>query len=363
MHIRSTTSSQNSPEARELTTTMPRRGGLHCLAFLMLLNFIYDRFELKAVYREFHNPNELQPDTVPSCTEKESHLIDRSWCPEAKCLLTPFCEPCRRRFLIVITNGRSASTTLTWMLDSLPGVRMGGENNNAIHNIMTMIEQTTSYPFRLKPPSYLKYGAWYHNPIPDGSLACVTQKMIETIVPPSFINGTQLDPNESDEIIGFKTIRLMTNINSTEVKNIAQFLNMSFPCARFIINYQSDNAKQAKSQTMVFESQNQEDIDEAVQRIAMEVKHLKNLAELLGQKAMILDSTKWTKDVGELNKAVEWLGFDRSCAFPKLMKLNTELSKPKDGKNATSAQMGINAAFKHTDTKIILDPSCRYVGR
>jgi len=42
-----------------------------------------------------------------------NETIDYQWCPEAICFDSVLCEPCRRRFLIVLTTGRAASTTLT----------------------------------------------------------------------------------------------------------------------------------------------------------------------------------------------------------------------------------------------------------
>lgn len=351
-----------------MVAQFPERGpmihGIHvlmCLALFAMLSFRRNQYELDAEYHQVQKSEKLQnTSTFVPTQEGTNSLVDWSWCPDAKCLVSPICDPCRRRFLIIITNGRSASTTLTWMLDTLPGVRMGGENNNAIQNIITMIDKTTAHPFQLHPSPFMKYGAWDHNPIPDGSLACMSQKIIETIVPPKLINATHLNPNEQDEIVGFKTIRLIWGSDSGRLPKIATFLKESFPCAKFIVNYCSDVEKQAKSQKNVFESHRKEELNVTMHRLSMEVGRLKNLADLLGNQSMTLDSTKWTADVGELNKVVRWLGFDDTCAFPKLLKLNTAFSMPKKGqavKTSTTAR-----AFMHTDTQMKLDPRCRYVG-
>ncbi len=345
-----------------------------------------------------------------SSTGNTIHPVDRSWCPEAQCFGSPFCHPCQRRFLIVITNGRSASTTLTWMLNLLPGLRMGGENNNAIQKIMTMTQGITASPFQLQPPPASKFSAWDHNPIPDGSLACVAQKTIEAIVPPVFVNSTYVDPNEAGDIVGFKTIRLLRDNDIKDVPEIAKFLIESFPCARFLVNYRSDFVHQAQSQVTSLATYKNEkkDLDIAVERISKEVDRLKKLAKLLGSRAMTLDSVKWTEDVGELNKAVMWLGFDKTCAFPKLMELNTGRSTTNKGelksgdtgtkeensdslsslKGKSKGPRGLTSghrkaathwfnkpvpkkknkaaktprAYKHSETNVQLDPRCRYVG-
>ena len=106
---------------------------------------------------------------IPNTTAGEciatppSSPLDRGWCPLAACRDSLLCHPCRRRFLIIITLGRTASTTLTWMMDLLPGVRMGGENK-AIENIQKMINATTSQNFKMKTSQQNRYGAHYHNP-------------------------------------------------------------------------------------------------------------------------------------------------------------------------------------------------------
>jgi len=66
------------------------------------------------------------------------------WCPNAICPNSDLCHPCRRRFLILIATGRSASTTLTYMLNSLPGIRMSGENNDELKAIRRMIDNIRS---------------------------------------------------------------------------------------------------------------------------------------------------------------------------------------------------------------------------
>jgi len=54
------------------------------------------------------------------------------WCSHANCSNSPICTPCRRRFLLIISTGRSGSTTLLSMMNQLPGVRLAGENRNEI---------------------------------------------------------------------------------------------------------------------------------------------------------------------------------------------------------------------------------------
>ncbi len=360
------TTLRNNTEERELAPIKPWVCPLLCMVLLAILNFARSSSELSHEYKQHQKPVELKQLALSPSIGNGAHQVDRSWCPEATCLVSPVCDPCRRRFLIIITNGRSASTTLTWMLGSLPGVRMGGENNNALLNIKTLIDKTTAPPFKLRPTANAKYSAWNHNPIPNGSLACMAQNIIETIVPPVLMNSSHLYPKEQDEIVGFKTVRLVRDIKATELPVVANFLKEWFPCARFIINYRSEVVKQALSQKKAFVSQSKDGIDVLVKRISSEVERLKALADLLGNQSMTLDSSRWTKDVEELNKAVQWLGFGKRCSFSKLMKLNTGLAKQPavQGKyKFNQIKKSSSAAYQHSDTMMDLDPHCQYMGR
>ncbi len=320
---------------------LPTKVGRITRTLIMLVSFVLN-FYLLSTSLKFHQPGSPQ-QPVNSFFDP----VHSNWCPnDAICLSSPLCRPCQRRFLIIITNGRSASTTLTWMLNLLPGVRMGGENNNAVGKLMKMIQTVTAPPFVLQP-KLNPYHAWQHNPIPDGSLACVSQKFIETIVPPAFINATHTEPNEAEEIVGFKTIRLGMYEVENPTSAIVSFLKEHFPCARFIINIRSDLERQIQSQLFSFDVK-----PEYIKQLAVQMQRLKEMAQLLGStRAKLIDSMIWTEDVSQLNQVVTWLGFDEQyCSFPKLMELNTGRLRNKLGHH-------------HGLTNVTLDPRCRYIGR
>jgi hypothetical protein len=110
---------------------------------------------------------------------------------------------------------------------------MSGEINSAIGHLSTMVNSVTQRPFRQGG----RTGLWHHIPIPDGSLACVSQKMIESITPPSIIHGTLLnEEEEANEIVGVKTIRLLQNQTESDIRKIAkEFLQSHFPCSRYLV--------------------------------------------------------------------------------------------------------------------------------
>jgi hypothetical protein len=223
---------------------------------------------------------------------------------------------------------------------------MAGENNNAIQHIKDMIDSIFSMkPMRIDSS---RLSAWYHNPIPAGALGCVSQHMIETIVPPVMLNKTHVVPRAATEIIGFKTIRLIPLISIDKIPGIVDFLNDHFPCTRYIVNHRSDLQDQAESQLTVFLHQQNATryVDEAVARLDLEVQRMLKFAELMGDRAKVIDSSNWTQNVGHLNEAVRWLGFNDKCEFSGVLELNT-----KNGYGTTGT------------TNVVIDPECRYVGR
>jgi hypothetical protein len=168
----------------------------------------------------------VEPKTIIKTTSltNDYTAASASWCPKAVCLNSDLCRPCQRRFLILLATGRSGSTTLNFMLDSLPSVRMSGENNDELRAIRYMMENVM-----LKPSVHYfdskveRKTAWGHNPIPPGAAACVGQKMMETINPPLMSTdqsdrptSTSVMEDDADTIIGFKTIRFLHYNDTTE---------------------------------------------------------------------------------------------------------------------------------------------------
>ena len=157
--------------------------------------------------------------------------------------------PCQRRFLIEVATGRSASTTLMYMLDALPDIRMSGENKNELHAIRRMIDN-------FKHPQASE-GSWKHSQVPSGAYSCAAQKMIETINPSvTTVDGT-VEEDDSYMIVGFKTIRLLQHVKEgDEEKELVVSITEIFPCARIVINIRSEVEKQAKSQKLsIFSSE------------------------------------------------------------------------------------------------------------
>jgi len=243
------------------------------------------------------------------------------WCPLATCNTTELCAPCRRRFLIIITAGRSASTTLTWMLDKLPGLRMAGENNDALGNIKAMFDNVPG-DRRFKKNN----DSWKHNYIPPQSMSCVAQSMIEAINPPLLDEEegkTIADKDHASDIIGFKTIRFFYHRYREEQQDsMAQFLIDNFPCSKVLINVNSDVEGQAASIEKNFK---RDGGSEKIRHdIVRENDMMSRLSKTLGpERSFVLDKTVWTADnLTSLNAAVSWLGYGEPCHFKEMLAYN-----------------------------------------
>lgn len=319
--------------------------------------------------RQHHYSSSITEKTATHTSSSSSSnisgagVVDNSpWCPLA--VANPpskydrvGCQPCDRRFLIIITTGRSASTTLTWMLDTLPGVRMSGENNNLMGHLYDLYEGTLKTLIK-KNPERQSVGAWYRNPLTKSSLACAFQNIVETITPPLPIDPS-LSPSsieekikeESEMIIGFKTIRLLNEGRRSveEASKLVDYILEMFPCTRFVVNVRSDVDSQMLSQQKGWNKKGTDEWELGTEKLKRENVILERIArETLGpDRAIFLDSSEWTKNVTVLNNAVEWLGYSRECFFTELMEFNTEGDK----------------GYGHNKKKLKKHgPGCRYLG-
>jgi hypothetical protein len=304
-----------------------------------------------------------------AATQNVPVSTDRFWCPSAVCHNSALCRPCDRRFLILICTGRSASTTLMNMMDSLPGIRVSGENNNVLMRLHELIvEDTLEFPgFKSghkKPDS-----PWHHNPIVKGSHACVAQTMIQVINPPPVIMETTTsirtststsdtaatrtrtttetiadDGDGMTTILGFKTIRFTNDgVNLTAA---VEFVKESLPCARILINIRANTTAQVLSRKKSFSKELK--VKNLERQVEQQNRDMRQVANLFGpDRAMLLDSSTWTQDISHLNAAVRWLGFSKGCFFDELLQLNTAgRGYSRTGKSNLEAP----------------SPNCRYLG-
>jgi len=258
-------------------------------------------------------------NTVRHSTPSNSQT-NWSWCPFASCFDSAICRPCQRRFLILICTGRSASTTLTWMIDALPGVRMAGENADTLHYLKNTKEGVMDNKQWTRNSG--KQSAWGHNEVPPQSFSCVAQHMIETINPPKLETGKSFSKMEEkvreddQRIVGFKTIRFLSGPESDD-NFLVQFIQENFPCSKIVINYTSNITRQSDSAWFGAKERNS-----TLSKLGGANARLMKISTMFGSRAYLLDSAVWLKNISVLNEMVNWLGFSEKCHFTSLLTFN-----------------------------------------
>eukprot|EP00551_Chaetoceros_affinis_P007413 CAMPEP_0203680626 /NCGR_PEP_ID=MMETSP0090-20130426/40006_1 /ASSEMBLY_ACC=CAM_ASM_001088 /TAXON_ID=426623 /ORGANISM="Chaetoceros affinis, Strain CCMP159" /LENGTH=269 /DNA_ID=CAMNT_0050548783 /DNA_START=66 /DNA_END=872 /DNA_ORIENTATION=- len=201
-----------------------------------------------------------------------------SWCPYATCQNSPLCQPCNRRYILIVATGRSGSTTVLKMINSLPNVRLSGENRNFL-GITAPLVNTFHFDDPSKyPKGYIVKkdprrpgisplleqnfdrddGPFAHNAIPPQSMSCAIQHAFNVLNPPP--QAVQREDNllsvrdyDESTIFGFKTIRLQKN--DWTPMYAAKYITEVFPCAKVIINIRSNAADQVRSMENTFRSE------------------------------------------------------------------------------------------------------------
>ncbi len=213
------------------------------------------------------------------------------------------------------------------MLNLLPGVRLSGENNGVIASVASLEKKLGGVEDLLGQQYDVKDGAWMHNGIPVGALACPIQQIIDTINPPPYrvqhrVNVTgspSIHEYDHSRILGMKTVRIGDSI-LWDAKAASNFFERNFPCSKIVVNIRSEIKKQAvSSMNASWKEGNQTEIEERLrhsQRFLREFHH-----ELGPNRAILMDMNEWAKDISVFNTMVKWLGF-RNCEFKALLREN-----------------------------------------
>lgn len=247
-----------------------------------------------------------------------------SWCPYAKCYNSPVCVPCDRRFLFILATGRSGSTTLLKMFDSLPGVRLAGENLNELYlaaQLYKNIKHDNHFvnDMWVAKGRYMKPkidGPFQHNALPIGALSCVSQHLVSALNPPELPEDTFEMEDDSKTILGMKLIRIQRG--DWKPSEAATFLKENFPCARYIVNVRTDIEEQVDSYKNNFHW------DVPSDTLKNETEFLQKLHVELGHSSYQLNMEEWIDNPRILNKVLDWLGYE-NCKF------NTILHENHDG--------------------------------
>tara|TARA_B110001452_G_scaffold114722_1_gene95163 strand:+ start:207 stop:764 length:558 start_codon:yes stop_codon:yes gene_type:complete len=126
----------------------------------------------------------LHPLTLPS----DSFGVDKP--------MGETCDLCERPFVFVLTSGRSGSTTLLEGLNALPGVRLRGEMDHAVPQLMGVLGSADNRDGSIET---LRIGDHYHAAGSWLPLLCGVQQIIVGLDP--------LEPTDpATTTLGFKEI-------------------------------------------------------------------------------------------------------------------------------------------------------------
>lgn len=262
---------------------------------------------------------------LSSCYLSKAH--DTKWCPEVVCKNTGNCHPCKRKWLFIIAQGRSGSTTMKNMINLLPGVRLNGEMGDVIDKMQDLYTYVYHHE-DLQRGSGKMERPWGHNRY-NSEMSCAAQKFIEAMNPPAD-NETM---NKASDIFGFKEIRV------ADLKSLG-YLYTRFPCSKFIFNIRSEGEALQRSQQMYLR-------DETLYRNSLAIPRLYNIMKkLLGEERVyLMDIAQWKHDSSYFDDLGKWLGFE-NCKYPKVLHDNAVV----DGK------------WLSDDNRFSFDSSCAYQG-
>ena len=289
----------------------------------------YDAMEMDTLADEEHETKSDDTSTRDDPTQPYNthNPHGKSWCPYATCHNSPVCQPCERRYLFILATARSGSTTLLRMLNSLPNVRLGGENLNTLfkaHEVIYNLHDEENHAPPIQDNGVgVPHGPMMHNPIPQGAYSCPTQLWIDTLNPPpekimhESHRGDRPSVEEFDQykILGLKSVRF--HLGNWTAVEAGRFLMNNFPCARVILNYRSNVESQYESIRSRFptSTRTKEEL-EAYNNFQLDLA-----SELGPEMAILLDMNEWKDNTEVINHVVDWLGF-KNCHFQELVHEN-----------------------------------------
>jgi Sulfotransferase family len=137
--------------------------------------------------------------------------------------------PVRRyKYVFVVTYGRSGSTLLMGLLNTIPGYRIVGENANTLYRLYQADQALHEAHAKRGRDSNLPIHPWY------GATDWRPDRFRQALVD-AFVTNV-LRPGRDDRVLGFKEIRY----TQAHMKDLAQFLDFvraAFPDSKIIFNH------------------------------------------------------------------------------------------------------------------------------
>lgn len=135
------------------------------------------------------------------------------------------------KYVFIVTYGRSGSTLLMSLLNTIPGYRISGENYNALYRLYQADAAiTNTYRTHAHPANHATRSAWYGAPR-------MRPHLFRYELAASFVAHV-LRPEPGDRVLGFKEIRYITS-DMPDLDGFLQFLGRTFPDCKIIFNHRN----------------------------------------------------------------------------------------------------------------------------
>lgn len=201
-------------------------------------------------------------------------------------------DPFDYQYLFVIAYGRSGSTLVQGLLNSIPGYLIRGENNDAFHRLgswhRVLVTGKREHAAAVNP-TY----AWFGIGNYDETTALTLMRALAL--------DTLLRPQPDTRVIGFKEIRWW---HPDWAKHLT-FMRELFPGARFVLN--------SRNHEQVAKSKWWAERPDALERLSRYEQQLDEMGEFLGDAGYRLHFDDFVADPDRLRGLFDWLGepFDR----------------------------------------------------
>jgi hypothetical protein len=136
--------------------------------------------------------------------------------------------PQPRSYVFIFTYGRSGSTLLMGLVNSLPGYCIRGENNNALHALFAFYSRLVDAPVGTRSNAESPTHPWF-------GMQRLDFDQIQAEVRRLFVD-TVLRPEPEHTTIGFKEIRFSRE-EVPEFEPYLEFIRQTFPPSKFIFNH------------------------------------------------------------------------------------------------------------------------------
>lgn len=198
--------------------------------------------------------------------------------------------------VFVVTYGRSGSTLLMGLLNSLPGYLIRGENRDALHHLF-LFDQTMKVESRRRPKEVLRDPTHPFFGVGDYPRPRALRQLRR------LVTDTVLRPEDDTRVTGFKEIRWYHD----DLEDYVAWLREVFPGARFLVNTR-DHADVLQSKWWAKE-------EGAAERLAGIEQRILALADALGDAAYRVHYDEYVADPTVLRGMFAWLGeeFDEAA--------------------------------------------------